>query len=145
MKNEFFLEFEVGDYVFIVENNGTSVWGYLTEKNGDILRDVFICSPIVPEDELDAQHIKQGNPPKLCKASATETAFIENISQAEISIEHIENFAYCVKYLNEPIAAIYLSENRGFSKSLSSVCGFGNPWSEKAYELSFGNGSHTNK
>ena len=42
MKNEFFLEFEVGDYVFIVENNGTSVWGYLTEKNGDILRDVFI-------------------------------------------------------------------------------------------------------
>lgn len=138
MNREFAIKFESNNASVIVENNEFSVWAYMVNSDGKIINDAFVCSPIIPEENLDEDYIKLGNPPKLCTEYATQSAYYPLVSEMDISVKFSDNGDCCIFLKNEPIAAIYLKESRGFSKSISKVGGFGNPWSNKLFLNTFG-------
>lgn len=119
----------------VIENDGKSVWAYLTEtETGKPVKDVFICSPIEPEDTLDKAYIEAGNPPKLCKQYASGKAYIPNVDISNTNVLLAGRSGNYSIFLNGvPIAALYQNYERGFSKSVSVESGFGMPWDQELY------------
>ncbi|ASM52179.1 hypothetical protein PESP_b0649 [Pseudoalteromonas espejiana DSM 9414] len=142
MNEEFTIQFDFQSCSVVIENDCTSVWAYqITSKEQDVAKDAFVISPIAPKEEFDYQSIKAGNPPKLVTKFASNRAYNESFNESDFSVSESKNKDICIYFKNEPFAAIYADEPRSYSKSLSAVCGFGNPWSEKLYVSAFMQGS----
>lgn len=130
---------EVSGRCAVIEDNGSSSWLYLTPKGGQgIDKDAFIYSPISPHKTLDRDWIEAGNPPILSEEYASEFAVIKTPDEKEVILEWSEDGeSVAVKIRGEVIAMIASGHERGYSKSLVSSSGFGNPWNSRLYNSIF--------
>jgi hypothetical protein len=139
--NEVLIKFESEDKTLslYIEDNRSSAWAYLKEcVDGVILKDAFIYSPIEPSVELNKEEISQGMPPALISKYASDEAVLKNAQESAFDVEwSSEGDSVAILYNGNPLAAIYSSEERGYSKALGSESGFGNPWSEEMFNEHF--------
>jgi len=122
----------------VIENNGESIWAYLIDENQELLKDVFLLSPIEPLEELDEVSIKNGNPPSLIKSVASKLAYQPIVLETDFSVVWSPSCnSVLVNFKNSALAAIYNNQESGYSKSLQTSSGFGEPWSQKFAESVF--------
>ncbi len=132
-------EYENKSKSLYIEDNQKSAWAYLKKGiDGSILKDILIYSPIEPIAELNKREIYQGKPPILISKYASSEAVLKNAQESAFNaLWSNEGDSVAILYNNNPIAAMYSSEKRGYSKALSLVSSFGNPWSEELYNEYF--------
>lgn len=138
---EFQIDFDQpeGDFILRIENNGESCWAYLIDSTtGKFLKDTFVFSPIHPSDELNKQAISEGYPPNLISKYASERAQFASFFESDLNVvwSH-RSRSVAILYKSEPIAAIYSTNKRGFSKSLVGSSGFGEEWDQSLYNDHF--------
>ena len=139
--SEIFLQFDhpFGRYFIVIEDDSRSAWAYYKDsENESIVKDTFIYSPIAPVDTLNKDEISQGIAPVLIKKYASSTAVLSGAKAELFDVEWSSSGeSAAIRYDSRPLAAIYSSEKRGYSKSLSIESGYGNPWSPVLYEAHF--------
>jgi len=122
----------------IIENNGESIWAYLIDENQEMLKDVFLLSPIEPCEELDRDSIENGNPPCLIKSIASKLAYQPEVLETDFSVVWSSSCnSVLINFKNSALAAIYNNQESGYSKSLQTSSGFGEPWSQQFAESVF--------
>lgn len=128
-----------GRYFVLVENDGTSCWAYLIESDSEnILKDVFLYSPIEPQENFDKVAIAEGATPVLITKYASESAVIDSLDTSSIKVRWSSiSGSFSIHYRDSPIAAIYADHQRGFSKALVGSSGFGEEWDENLYNQTF--------
>ena len=128
-----------GRYFVLVENDGTSCWAYLIESDSEnILKDVFLYSPIEPQENFDKVAMAEGATPVLITKYASESAVIDSLDTSSIKVRWSSiSGSFSIHYRDSPIAAIYADHQRGFSKALVGSSGFGEEWDENRYNQTF--------
>jgi len=128
-----------GRYYVVVEDDSRSAWAYFRDSEDEsIAKDAFLYSPIEPISRLNKDEISQGIAPVLVKQYASNTAVLEGAKAELFGVEWSgSGESVAILYENKPLAAIYSSDRRGYSKSLSIESGYGNPWSTALYEEHF--------
>ncbi len=138
---EFLLKFDSPDgrCFVLVENDRTSCWAYLIESDSEnILKDVFLYSPIEPQENFDKVAMAEGATPVLITRYASESAVIDSLDTSSIKVRWSSiSGSFSIHYRDSPIAAIYADHQLGFSKALVGSSGFGEEWDENRYNQTF--------
>jgi len=122
----------------VIENNGESIWAYLLNETNEMLKDAFLLSPIEPLDVFDKDSIANGNPPTLIKKYASKSAHQPEALEADFSVVWSSSCdSVLINYKKSVLAAIYNDQKSGYSKSLQTSSGFGEPWSQKLADSVF--------
>ena len=122
----------------VIENNGESIWAYLLNETNEMLKDAFLLSPIEPLDMFDQDSVGNGNPPTLIKKYATQAAYQPNALEADFSVVWSSSCdSVLINFKKLALAAIYSDKKYGYSKSLQTSGGFGEPWSQKLADSVF--------
>jgi len=139
--DEFRLKFDSPDgrYSVLVENDGASCWAYLIESDrGNILKDVFLYSPIESREDFNKVAMAEGATPVLINRYASESAIIDSLDTSSLKIGWSSTSgSFSILYRDSPIAAVYADHQRGFSKALIGSSGFGEEWDENRYKQNF--------
>lgn len=122
----------------ILENDGFGVWLYLTSPTDTKpIADSFVYSVVRPTEELLVPGARSG-PPILPQRFASEVAVQSDIpSNAHRTEFSPDGNSVAVFIRGEPWAFIAPNTPRGYSKSLSVACPFGQPWSQQLFDALF--------
>jgi hypothetical protein len=125
----------VSDRHAILEDDGFAVLLYLTSPTDTKpAADCFVYSVVPPTEELVTPHGTSG-PPILLRRFASEVALQPNIPANAHRFEFSpDGHSVAVFIRGEPWAFIARDERRGFSKSISAVGPFGQPWSQQLFD-----------
>lgn len=121
-----------------LEDDGGGVWLYLTSPTDTKpVADCFVYSVVPPTEELFTPHALTG-PPVLLRRFASDVAAQPDIpANAHRTEFSPDGDSVAVFIRGEPWAFIAHGTPRGYSKSLSSVCPFGQPWSQELFDALF--------
>ena len=121
-----------------LEDDGFGVWLYLTSPTDtEPVADCFVYSVVPPTEELSTPHAGTG-PPVLLRRFASDVAVQSNVpANAHRTEFSPDGESVAVFIRGEPWAFIARSTARGYSKSLSFVCPFGQPWSQELFDALF--------
>ena len=121
-----------------LEDDGFGVWLYLTSPtDAKPVADCFVYSVVPPTEMLSTPHAETG-PPVLLRRFASDVAVQPDIpAKAHRTEFSPDGDSVAVFIRGEPWAFIARNTPRGYSKSLSSVCSFGQPWSQELFDALF--------
>lgn len=117
----------------IIEEDGNSIWAYLTvPEKIEIDKDCYLCTRYdITIEELDLESFKQTKtPPPMIKKYSTEWSQIEEIKEEDLLVEWYQNGNVLLKIKGDPFLFFHKDESRGFSKSIKEDCQYGNAWNE---------------
>lgn len=122
----------------ILEDDGFAVLLYLTAPTDTKpAADCFVYSVVPPTEELVTPHGKSG-PPILLRRFASEVALQPDVPANAHRFEFSpDGHSVAVLVRGEPWAFIARDEPRGYSKSISAVGAFGQPWSQQLFNALF--------
>jgi len=121
-----------------LEDDGFGVWLYLTSPiDTKPVADCLVYSVVPSTEELFTPHGSAG-PPVLLRRFASDVAVQLDIpANAHRTEFSPDGDSVAVFIRGEPWAFIARNTPRGYSKSLSSVCSFGQPWSQELFDALF--------
>jgi hypothetical protein len=119
----------------ILEDDGFAVLLYLTAPTDrKPTADCFVYSVVPPTDELVSPHGTAG-PPILLQCFASEVAIQQDVPANSHRLEFSpDGHSVAVFIRGEPWAFIARGERRGYSKCISAVGPFGQPWSQQLFD-----------
>jgi len=119
----------------ILEDDGFGVLLYLTTPTDTKpAADCFVYSVVPPTDELVMPQ-GTGGPPILLRRFASELALQPDVPANSHRFEFsLDGHSVAVFVRGEPWAFIARDEPRGYSKSISAVGPFGQPWSQQLFD-----------
>ena len=126
----------------VLEDDGTSVWLYLTEPNSrKPAADAWVYNriPAPPTEDIESY---RGGPPPAAQGYASEHAVCDDPLAHEWSfIWSTDGESVAVAKDGQPMAFIISGQKRGYSRELVQDGPWGHPWSQKLFRSKFGAGS----
>ena len=125
--------------IAILEDDGISVWLYLTESGTRRpIADAWVCNRITAPP---TQAIKsfRGGPPPAAQGYASDSAICEDPLAYEWSfLWSLDGEAVAVFKDDQAVAFVAVGQKGGYSRELVKKGPWGKPWSESLYEMIFG-------
>ena len=128
---------EISGRNIIVEEDGNSIWAYLTQPHKtEIDKDYYVGTRYeITIEELDIEAIKKANvPPPMIKKYSTEWSQMKKIKEEDLSVEWFEDGDILLKIKGISFLFFHKGESRGFSKSIKENCLYGNAWNEDRFK-----------
>lgn len=128
----------VSDRHAILEDDGFAVWLYLTSPaDTKPAADCLVYSVVPPTEELVTPHGTSG-PPILLRRFASEVGLQPEVPANSLCFEFSPDGESVAVFLRgQPWAFIARDERRGYSKSVSAVGPFGQPWNQQLFDELF--------
>lgn len=123
----------------VVADEGTSVWLYLTERDGmEPVADCWLFNTVPPPTNLDEYRARQSAPP-VTEAYAGPAALGSVPVEAAVAFEWSDDGeSVAVLVSGDLLGFIAAGSKRGFSKHLVARGPFGHPLDEELYARLFG-------
>lgn len=125
----------------VVEDDGTSVWLYLTEVNTRVpVADAWVCNRIPAPTTIDIQ-AHRGGPPPAAIGYASDNALCNSPLEHEWAfIWSTDGESVAIAKDGVPVACIIAAQKGGYSRELIKDGPWGHTWSNKLFARTFHNG-----
>jgi hypothetical protein len=123
----------------VLEDDGTSIWLYLTESGTrKPVSDAWVYNRVAPPP-MEAIKSYRGGPPPAAQGYASESALCEDPLACEWSfVWSSDGDAVAAVKDGQPVALIVVGQPGGYSRELVQDGPWGHPWSDELYRQKFG-------
>lgn len=123
----------------VLEDDGTSVWLYLTESGTrQPAADAWVYNRIAAPP-MEAIRSYRGGPPPAAQGYASESALCEDPAAHEWSfLWSSDGEAVAIVEDGRAVAFVAIGQKGGYSRELVKDGPWGHPWSDKLYRQKFG-------